>query len=120
MDKASYLSPSQAPTRLVRRNLPFNQSTNVIQVIHNYGNKIFRLTIHDSYHVLLRLPTLATIVLMVGLLTVNVLVFAALYLVIDRNYDPDGVCNLGVGGRPLQFFTAFAISVQTSVNGGYT
>ncbi|GKY94721.1 hypothetical protein MPSEU_000437600 [Mayamaea pseudoterrestris] len=106
-------------TRLVGRNLPFNQSKNVIQVIHNYGMKIIRLTIHDSFHVLLRLSALQTILLMVTLLTMNVLFFASLYLAVDRNYDPKGVCNLGVSGKPLEFHTAFAISVQTSVSGGY-
>jgi hypothetical protein len=57
---------------------------------------------------------------MVALLTANVLVFASLYLAIDSNYEPHGLCNLQADGTNMKYFTAFAISVQTSVGGGYT
>ena len=105
--------------RLVRRNLPFNQSRNVIQVKHNQGTtKIGRLIRHDFFHVLLRLPAWKTTLLLLGIWTAIILVWAAAYIAVD-NSEQNDVCNIGLDGKPASYYTAFAFSLETCTTLGY-
>ena len=119
---ASVLSHAQSmkkPPRLVVRNFPFNQSRNILQVEHNQGLKITRLTQYDFFHVLLRLPTMLTVFVLVILSTANSLFFAAMFYAVDP--DEAGTdCRLRSFDKPILYATAFANSIQTASGVGYT
>jgi hypothetical protein len=103
--------------RLVRRDLPYAQSRNRIRVRHNYGvAKISRLTQHDWFHVLLRVSTPRSLALLLSLWTVGLVVWAGLYVVVDRA-NPSAECGLGSAGDTISFRGAFAFSLQTSTTG---
>ena len=107
------------PPRLVVRNFPFNQSKNILQVEHDHGLKITRLTQYDFFHVLLRLPTFVTVLVLVILSTASSLFFAAMYYAVDP--DEAGTdCRLRSFDKPILFATAFANSIQTASGVGYT
>ncbi|GKY94723.1 hypothetical protein MPSEU_000437800 [Mayamaea pseudoterrestris] len=104
--------------RLVRRNLPFNQSDNAIQVLHNQGIKILRLTSYDYFHVLLRYSLAQILILLIFLWTINILFFAGVYVSIDPHES--GSCGLGLNGQPITWATAWGFSLQTATTVGYT
>ena len=111
--------PEDDPPRLVLRNLPFDQSRNIIQVKHNQGTtKIGRLIRHDFFHVLLQLSTVKIIFLMLALWTFSILFFAAMYVAVNNRHGT-GVCNLGLPDQPLYYYTAFAFALQTQQATGY-
>jgi hypothetical protein len=106
------------PPRLVRRNLPFNQSRNILQVEHNQGKRLSSLIRHDYFHVILRLPIWFTLMLLLFLWTLIIIVFGGLYVAVDRiNLSP--VCGLGKAGEPFRFYAAFAYSIETCTDVGY-
>lgn len=110
--------PEEIP-RYVERNLPFSQSRNKVAVYHNQGFRIGRLVRHDLFHILLRLKLYISLTMLLFVWTVAVVLFAALYLGIDRR-DVDTTCSLfGVNG-PINFHGAFAFSLQTTTTVGYT
>ena len=110
---------TKIPPRLVERNLPFNQSRNILQVEHNQGLKITRLTLYDFFHVLLRLPSAVTVFVLVILWTASSLFFAAMYYAVDP--DEAGTdCRLRSFDKPILYATAFANSIQTGSGVGYT
>lgn len=105
--------------RLVLRNLPFNQSRNVIQVKHNKGTTaIGRLTRHDFFHVVLRLPAWKTTLMLLCIWTGIILLWAAAYMAVDKSQQDD-ICNIGLNGDPAKYYTAFAFSLQTCTTLGY-
>jgi hypothetical protein len=106
------------PPRLVRRNLPFNQSRNILQVEHNQGTRLSSLIRHDYFHVILRLPVWFTLMLLLFLWTLIIVVFGGLYVVVDRN-NVSPVCGLGKAGEPIRFYAAFSFSLATSRTSGY-
>lgn len=115
----SRLEGLKDPPRLVVRNLPFNQSRNVLQVEHNQGLKITRLTLHDFFHVLLRLPSAWTVLVFLILWTSSCLFFAALLYAIDPP-EAGTECRLRSYDKPILYATAFAQSIQTASGVGYT
>ncbi|GKY97838.1 hypothetical protein MPSEU_000741900 [Mayamaea pseudoterrestris] len=105
--------------RLVRRNLPFNQSRNIIQVKHNQGTtKIGRLLRHDFFHVLLRLPAWKTTLMLLCIWTSIILVWAAAYMAVDRS-EQSAACGIGLRGTQASYYTAFAFSLETCTTLGY-
>mmetsp|Transcript_20140 Transcript_20140/g.48102 ORF Transcript_20140/g.48102 Transcript_20140/m.48102 type:complete len:462 (+) Transcript_20140:43-1428(+) len=110
-------APPSIP-RLVRRNLTFNQSKNVVRVSHNKGIQIFELLRHDWFHVFLRQNTFLSTVFLISVWTTMILVFAGLYVAFD-NRDAEKNCGLGQAGDPIHFGAAFAFSLETSTTVGY-
>jgi hypothetical protein len=106
------------PPRLVRRNLPFNQSRNILQVEHNQGTRISSLIRHDYFHVILRLSVWHTLMLLLFLWTLIIVVFGGLYVAVDRN-SLSPLCGLGNAGAPVSFYAAFAFSLETCTTVGY-
>jgi hypothetical protein len=104
--------------RLVKRNLPFHQSLNRVQVTHNQGFKIFLLLKHDWFHVILRVSTYQSLLVLLSIWTGVIIVFASLYVWIDRA-DPTINCGLGLAGSPITFGAAFAFSLQTTTSGTF-
>jgi hypothetical protein len=110
-------TPNQGPIpRLVKRNLPFHQSLNRVQVTHNQGMKIFLLLQHDWFHVILRVSTYQSLLVLLSIWTGVILFFAGLYVWIDR-VDPMINCGLGHVGSPITFGPAFAFSLETTTTG---
>ena len=105
--------------RLVRRNLPFEQSRTTVQVEHNQGWKIYRLVRYDFFHFLLRRPTWQSIGFLLTVWTVFILLFGGLYYAVDRQ-NPNVSCGLGRAGDPISFNGAFAFSLETCTTVGYT
>lgn len=79
-------SKSKMTQRLIHRNLPFCQSKNFVNVTNQYGKhrddvyKLFRL---DWFHVFLRLNTMLSVTILLLIWTVQILIFAALYVAVD-------------------------------------
>ena len=115
---AGYLLFMRLP-RLVRRDLPFEQSSTTVQVEHNQGWKIYRLVRYDFFHFLLRRPTWKSIGFLLTVWTIVVLLFGGLYYAVDRQ-DPNVSCGLGRAGHPISFYGAFAFSLETCTTVGYT
>jgi hypothetical protein len=80
------LSKSKMTQRLIHRNLPFCQSKNFVNVTNQYGKhrdaiyKLFRL---DWFHVFLRLNTMLSVTILLLIWTVQILIFASLYVAVD-------------------------------------
>ena len=106
--------------RLVRRDLPYKQSRNRIRVRHNYGiAKITKLTQHDWFHVLLRVPTPRSLSFLLSIWTLALVVWAGLYVWVDRS-NLSAECGLGSNGDSISFRGAFAFSLQTSTTGEFS
>jgi hypothetical protein len=109
----------QKPPRLVRRNLAFGQSRNVVQVHHNQGLRINTLVRHDFFHVLLRRPSWQSLLGLLAVWSLFIIVFALLYVGVDSNQSNKS-CILGSAEIPIPFRGAFAFSLQTCTTVGYT
>lgn len=105
--------------RLVHRNLPFKQSKNTVNVIHNSGWRIYILLQHDWFHVLLRVPTWQSLPVLLTIWTSMILVFAALYVWVDQSHS-DLACVIGLEGNPITFGSSFAFSLETTTTVGCT
>ena len=113
--------------RLVVRDLPFHQSSNSVRVRHQSSQsiihkhkKILPLPFHwyeDWFHVLLRLRTVVSVLLFVTIWTLFILMFAAIYVYIDKQ-DPYEDCGLGKVPHPIGFYGAFAFSLETTTTVG--
>ena len=104
--------------RFVKRNLPFHQSDNCVNVRHNQGFRIYLLLQQDWFHVLLRIPTWQSACMLLSVWTVMLVIFSGLY-VWDQQNTPT-YCGLGKDGTPITFRGAFAFSLQTCTTVGYT
>jgi hypothetical protein len=82
--------------RLIRRDLPFSQSRNRVNVGHNHGLKILQLIRHDWFHVMLRYPKTLCLLALLSIWTLVVTLFAVIYIAVD-NRQPDVDCGLGKG-----------------------
>jgi hypothetical protein len=103
--------------RLVIRDLPFEQSRNRVQVFHDRKWQIFGLLRSDWYHVLLRLPLWVSLPSLLGIWTLMIIMFAGLYVWVDRNEKVEK-CTLGVGwSRPIDLAGGFAFSLETCTTG---
>jgi len=108
--------------RLIQRNLPFKQSKNKVNVINRYGKHKHlhgMLFLHDWFHVFLRWPTTLSVFFLIVLWTVVILIFAVIYMKIDRRV-PSVDCGLYEVGVPISFRAAFAFSLETCTTVGYT
>lgn len=96
--------------RLVKRDLPFDQSSNKLQVYHKQGmRKLFVLLKHDWFHIIARLPMFISVFSLLAIWTGALLVFALLYVGVD-----DGHCGLGTEESNIGFGGAFAFSLETA------
>jgi hypothetical protein len=98
--------------RLIHRNLPFNQSTNRIQVQNKTHRLLWSLLSKDLFHIMLRTPGYITIPIMVAVWVLATLVWAQIYVFVDTN-NVNEDCGLGEPGFPIEFGTGFAFSLIT-------
>jgi hypothetical protein len=104
--------------RLVKRNLPFHQSSNRIAVKNEKKRShIWPLLMRDWFHVLLRMPVMLSTTAMLSLWTLSILLFAYIYVRIDTDHK-DADCGLGPPGLPIAFGTSFAFSLETCTTVG--
>lgn len=119
----SNLSPNKcvfsSKHRLVKRNLPFFQSKNKLQVTNQHSElRLFSLLKYDWFHVGLRINIWISLLGLLGTWTIAIILFAGIYMFIDKdNLDTD--CGLGPPGEPIQFAPAFAFSLETCTTVGY-
>jgi len=116
---------SIASPRLIQRNLPYNQSHNRFNTMNKFGQHRFlmlwNLYKHDWFHVMLRWPTMLSVLFFIGVWTTIILVFAGVYMGVDR-INPDVDCGLAPNAAqegPIQWYTAFAFSLETCTTVGY-
>jgi hypothetical protein len=100
--------------RLVTRNLIFSQSSNDVNVRHQYDGRIFWLLLkYDWFHLFLRGSIVQAITIMLTIWTGMILLFAAIYMAIDDNY-PDNNCGLHAPpATKISYHGAFAFSLET-------
>jgi hypothetical protein len=105
--------------RLVKRDYPFYQSSNRLQVSNQHMEfRLLNLLKNDWFHVFLRFPLGISILLFLSIWTGVIVIFAGLYMRIDAlNADID--CGLGPVGEPISFGPAFAFSLETCTTVGY-
>lgn len=124
---SSLLRKSQMPSgscqtpRLVERNLPFDQSRNILQVKYmHFERKLRGLLKHDWFHILLSLPTAASVSLLLITWTIWVLIFAVIYMVRDRILSEDSKPQCLIGpSQDAPFGAYFAFSLETATTVGY-
>jgi hypothetical protein len=105
--------------RIIHRNMGFNQSRNSVYVRQkNAMLKILALVQHDWFHAFLRVPTWKSLLFCLSFWTLMIVVFAGLYLAVDRQ-KPDISCGLGAAGTPIKFGPSFAFSLETCTTGEY-
>ena len=115
-------SPSQSvfssKHRLVKRNMDYYQSKNKLRVENQHTHwRLLSLLRHDLFHVILRFNLWLSLFLLLGFWTVVIIVFAGIYMAIDRgNVGSD--CGLGAAGEPIKFSSAFAFSLETCTTVG--
>ena len=115
---------NQVPPRFVKRNLPFYQSRNCLNIrlkgLSKHAGKM--LLQEDWYHLLLRWDTTKSSLLMISTWTVTILIFAALYMLVDYIYYgiDCGLVNPDDPRRVLHYGAYFAFSLQTTTTVGYT
>ncbi|CAB9503285.1 rectifier potassium channel 2 [Seminavis robusta] len=119
----SSLSPAKtvfsSKHRLIKRNLPFYQSKNTLRVTNQHSElRLFSLLFNDWFHVGLRLNLWLSLFLLLSVWTICILIFAAIYMRIDRD-RLDENCGLGAPGQPIQLGPAFAFSLETCTTVGY-
>jgi hypothetical protein len=105
--------------RLVKRNLPFFQSANVLRVANQHSEmRLFYLLSRDWFHVVLRMNLLLSILVLLTIWTVAIIIFAGVYMRVDRHRLNED-CGLGAPGTPIAFAPAFAFSLETCTTVGY-
>ncbi|GMI21115.1 hypothetical protein TeGR_g14970, partial [Tetraparma gracilis] len=129
--RSLHLNPD---SRFVKRNLPFRQSSNTMNVsfVHQqrylFGskflgdiflpNRITQLKRMDWYHLYLRLPTYISFFLLLLVWTTSILCFTGIYIGVD-SFNPAVDCGLSGPGGTVTFNTAFAFSLETTTTVGY-
>ena len=104
--------------RLVKRNLPFYQSKNVLRVANQHSEmRLFSLLANDWFHVALRFHLWVSLFFLLTVWTLAIIVFAAIYMRIDSDRLDDN-CGLGAPGVPITFGPAFAFSLETCTTVG--
>ena len=105
--------------RLVKRNLPFFQSKNEMQVSNQHMEfRLWKLLWQDWFHVFLRMDIRLSLCLLLGGWIGCCLLFAFVYMYIDR-INPAENCGLGGVGNPINFGPAYAFSLETCTTVGY-
>lgn len=105
--------------RLIRRDLPFQQSRSVVSII-NQENKRFPLFpqklkfiwSNDWFHIVLGWPTYLSFIVLLTLWVGALFGFAGLYVYVDAR-KPFVECGLGQAGEPIHFASAVAFSLET-------
>ncbi len=110
--------PVPAIPRMVRRDLPAFQSNNRFVVKHKLTRELWFLLRHDWFHVVLNQPAPLSIFILLIFWTLVILVFAAVYIRIDRA-SPETFCGLGINNEPFSMASAFAFSLETATTVGY-
>ena len=115
---------NQVPPRFVKRNLPFHQSRNCLNIrlkgLDRYAGTM--LLQEDWYHILLRWDTAKSSLLMISTWTVMILIFAGFYKLVDYAYYrvDCGLVNPDDPRAVLHYGAYFAFSLQTTTTVGYT
>ena len=118
----SLLSPAKtvfsSKHRLIKRNLPFFQSKNVLRVANQHSElRLLSLLFNDWFHVGLRLNLWLILLILLTVWTLAIIIFAAVYMRIDRD-NLNSNCGLGAPGTPIPFAPAFAFSLETCTTVG--
>eukprot|EP00586_Coscinodiscus_wailesii_P017614 CAMPEP_0172500448 /NCGR_PEP_ID=MMETSP1066-20121228/138462_1 /TAXON_ID=671091 /ORGANISM="Coscinodiscus wailesii, Strain CCMP2513" /LENGTH=460 /DNA_ID=CAMNT_0013274685 /DNA_START=130 /DNA_END=1512 /DNA_ORIENTATION=- len=112
---------TEAP-RLVKRNRPYHQSLDIMNVHNKYGKHRWTLLRnflwHDWFHMLMRMSTSLSLLLILTLWVSFIMMFAVIYMAIDAR-DPTVECGLGFDNYPIQIYGAFAFSLETCTTVGY-
>jgi hypothetical protein len=108
---------SQPVPRLVKRDLQFNQSRNTLQIeMKDLSKFTYMLQREDWYHVFLRLPASQSITLLLVPWTLCLLLFAGIYMGVDRAYEGT---DCGLTDSQSSYGTYFAFSLETCTTVGY-
>ena len=104
--------------RLVKRDLPFFQSKNRLQVTNQHTSmRLFSLLQGDWFHVVLRMNFATSLLLLLSGWTVAIIIFAGIYMAVDSSSESMN-CGLGDSGEPIHFGPAFAFSLETCTTVG--
>lgn len=111
--------------RLIQRNLPFEQSKNFVEIQNRERDRkitfdsAFKYVLsHNWFHLMLRWPTFLSISFLVLLWFVLIIIFAYIYVFVDKN-APNAQCGLGNPGETIGFSAAFAFSLETCTTVGF-
>jgi hypothetical protein len=112
--------------RLVERNLPFHQSISMVSVQNKVKNniplfpwKLRHVLNHNWFHIMLRWPTMISLVGLLLMWIFFLVFFAFVYVNIDAR-EPKLECGLGKKGHPITFAPALSFSLETCTTVGYS
>ena len=112
--------------RLVERNLPFHQSKSLFNIKNRALNKIplFPWNLkyilnHNWFHIILRWPTMISMICLLLLWFLLLIIFAQIYVVIDAR-EPLMECGLGTANEPIKFTPALSFALETCTSVGYS
>jgi len=106
--------------RLIKRDYPYDQSSNRVRIVNKHQKQLFPLLIKDSFHVLLRVKWYVSLPLITIVWYAMIWVFAFFYMLIDgSNFNHAKDCGLGEPENPIGFATAYAFSLETCTTVGY-
>jgi hypothetical protein len=106
--------------RLIKRNYPFYQSSNRVQIFTENKKPTYRLYLKDWFHVGLRMSWYVSFPAFIVVWYALIWVFAILYHLIDSS--PNNIakeCGLGEPNIPISLATAYAFSLETCTTVGY-
>jgi len=107
-----------AKHRLVKRDLPYFQSKNRLEMENQHNNwRLWRLLHRDWFHVILRWNLGISLLGLLGIWTLAILIWAAVYMRLDR-IDHNLNCGLGDPPDPIEFASAFSFSLETCTTVG--
>mmetsp|Transcript_29065 Transcript_29065/g.53176 ORF Transcript_29065/g.53176 Transcript_29065/m.53176 type:complete len:519 (-) Transcript_29065:119-1675(-) len=109
--------------RILERNLPFHQSKNTLSIGNHNKSALKKMAWfiyhHDWFHLYLRLPTYASVLIFLSLWTSMILVFAGLYIAIDKSHPGDCGLSFTDDDGSIKYGSAFAFSLETTTTVGY-
>jgi len=112
---------SMQPGRLLDRDNAFHQCSGRLHISQHASGRtaaeIIGLYGDDWFHVMLSFATWQLMLIMLLIYTVNLLMFAALYMAVDRPGQDCGIAS--APSEAVSFQTAFAFSLITSSTIGY-
>jgi hypothetical protein len=108
--------------RILERNLPFHQSKNTLSIGNHNKSALKKMAWfiyhHDWFHLYLRLPTYASVLIFLSLWTSMILVFAGLYIAIDKSHPGDCGLSFTDDDGSIKYGSAFAFSLETTTTVG--
>ena len=105
--------------RLIKRDYPYDQSSNRVRIVNKHQKHLVPLLIKDSFHVLLRVKWYVSLPLITVVWYAMIWIFAFFYMWIDgSNFNLAKDCGLGEPDNPIGFATAYAFSLETCTTVG--